>query len=115
MGSAASALSVASARGIEGGGGVAASVDDYRTTTNLASFGTCRSLSNPQVAAATSAALGVLTPQPCVPAVSAPWSPGSTSVSVLERPALHAACRCTCQWGGAITITTAGQEIIDVD
>jgi hypothetical protein len=34
---------------------------------------------------------------------------------VLERPALHAACRCTCQWGGAITITTAGQEIIDVD
>ena len=42
-----------------------ANIMDYVPMTNIPSFGMCQSMANPQVAAATSAALGVLTPQPC--------------------------------------------------
>jgi Domain of unknown function (DUF4280) len=40
--------------------------------TNIPTFGMCMSLGNPAVAMATSAANGVLTPQPCVPAAGSP-------------------------------------------
>ena len=40
----------------------------------------CNSPSNPMVAAATTAALGVLTPMPCIPMTIAPWMPGSSTV-----------------------------------
>ena len=33
----------------------------------------------PAVAAATAAAQGVLTPQPCIPVTTSAWSPGSTT------------------------------------
>ena len=42
----------------------AANIMDYIPMTNIMPFGMCMSLANPQVAAATSAAQGVLTPQP---------------------------------------------------
>jgi hypothetical protein len=70
----------------------------------------CISLANPQVAAATAAALGVLTPQPCLPATAAPWAPGSISTKIKKViPALTNTCTCTCNWAGVITITTPGQ------
>jgi hypothetical protein len=84
---------------------------------NLAPFGMCQSPINPQVAAATAAALGVLTPQPCVPAAAGPWTPGSKSVAITGGgPAmLSDACQCACQWGGRIQVQDAGQTEIDVD
>ena len=44
----------------------AGTIKDTAAMMNIAPFGMCTSLANPQVAAATAAALGVLTPQPCM-------------------------------------------------
>jgi hypothetical protein len=93
----------------------AGNIDDYVPSANVAPFGMCQSMQNPQVQAATSAAQGVLTPQPCLPVLAQAWSPGSTSVTVADRPALHDGCKCQCQWGGAISITSPGQQDVEVD
>src|SRR5215216_4078697 len=58
---------------------LAANIMDHAPMVNIKPFGMCTSLANPQVAAATSAASGVLTPQPCIPVVPAPWAPGSVT------------------------------------
>jgi hypothetical protein len=72
----------------------------------------CTSLSNPEVAAATAAALGVLTPMPCVPNTVSPWAPGSPLVTYDGNPALDDSCICNCAWGGEISISSAGQAAV---
>jgi hypothetical protein len=67
----------------------AANIMDHKPMVNIPTFGMCQSLANPTVAAATSAALGVLTPMPCIPATAAPWVPGSPTVLVENFPALN--------------------------
>jgi hypothetical protein len=94
---------------IQLGGKPLARIVDSIPMTNVAPFGMCTSLSNPQVAAATSAASGVLTPQPCIPVITAPWTPGSSKVSAGGIPALTSPSTCTCAWGGSISIVQAGQ------
>ena len=89
-------------------GSPAANIQASAPMVNIPSFGMCGTPSNPQVAAATSAAMGVLTPMPCVPATSSPWTPGATQVTVNGQPALHSGCTATCMWGGVITITNPG-------
>lgn len=91
-----------------------ATVMDHKPMANIPAFGTCMSLANPTVAAATAAALGVLTPMPCVPNTVAPWAPGSPTVTIGGFPALNSACMCNCMWGGVITITNPGQTTIMV-
>lgn len=76
---------------------------------NIAPFGMCMSPSNPTVAAATAAALGVLTPMPCIPATPAPWAPGAPTVLVAGAPALNNSSTLNCIWGGVITFMTPGQ------
>jgi hypothetical protein len=76
---------------------------------SVPSFGMCMSLSNPQVAAATAAAQNVLTPQPCLPVIAAPWTPGSARVSVNGVAALDDSSQCACNWGGSIAIASPGQ------
>ncbi len=93
----------------------AGTVDDFVPNTNIPPFGMCQSMENPQVSSATSAAQGVLQPQPCLPVVTAPWTPGASIVTINERPALTDACQCACQWGGSISITSAGQEDVDAE
>ena len=51
-----------------------ANIMDHIPMTNIMPFGMCMSPSNPVVAAATAAALGVLTPMPCIPNTPAPWA-----------------------------------------
>jgi hypothetical protein len=69
----------------------------------------CTAPANPQVIAATSAALGVFTPQPCIPATIAPWTPGNPKVLVGGNPVLTDSSKCICMWAGQITISSAGQ------
>lgn len=87
-----------------------ATIQDYVPMLNIMPFGMCMSLANPQVAAATSAALGVLTPQPCIPATASPWTPGSPKVLLANQPALNDTSTCMCTWAGVVTITNPGQS-----
>ena len=86
----------------------AAVVSDIKPGANIAPFGMCSSTANPAVATATAAASGVLTPQPCTPAVAGPWTPGVPLVLVAGQPAVNLPCMCTCSFGGSISITTPG-------
>lgn len=81
---------------------------------NVLPFGMCQSLANPTVAAATAAALGVLTPMPCIPVTTAPWTPGSPTVLIDGMPALNNTSKLMCVWGGVIQIIDAGQVTIQV-
>lgn len=82
-----------------------ANIMDFAPMVNIPTFGMCNSPANPAVAAATAAALGVLTPMPCVPATT-PWAPGVPTVLLRGMPALDASSKCMCAFGGQISITT---------
>lgn len=92
-----------------------ATVMDHVPVTNVAPFAMCRSPANPQVAAATTAALGVLTPQPCVPVLPAPWTPGSPAVTVDHISALTDDSTCACAWAGVVDVTDAGPTAVTVE
>ena len=85
----------------------AATITDCAPLINIPPFGMCSSLANPTVAAATAAALGVLTPMPCVP-VTTPWKPGALKTMVGGKPALVSGSMCNCAWGGIIQMTMPG-------
>lgn len=91
-----------------------ANIMDYIPMMNIMPFVMCTSLSNPTVVAATAAALGVLTPMPCIPLTTAPWSPGASTVLVAGQPALNDSSTLMCTWGGTIDISDAGQTSIEV-
>lgn len=90
----------------------AATIMDNVPMMNIMPFAMCTSISNPQVAAATAAALGVLTPMPCIPSTVAPWAPGSPTVLLGGKPALNDSCILTCMWGGVIEVTYPGQTTV---
>lgn len=85
----------------------AAVITDSAPGVNLPTFGMCTSLANPTVAAATAAALGVLTPMPCVPATT-PWVPGAPTTVLGGLPALVSGSTCTCAFGGVVQLTFPG-------
>ena len=91
-----------------------ANILDNKPMINILPFAMCSSLANPTVAAATSAALGVLTPMPCIPVTPAPWAPGSPTVLIANMPALNNTCKLNCMWGGVISISQAGQVTVDI-
>lgn len=86
----------------------AATIMDNKPMANILPFGMCTSPANPMVAAATTAAMGVLTPQPCIPVTTAPWAPGAITVQLGGNPALNNTSTCLCNWGGVISITNPG-------
>lgn len=92
----------------------AANIMDNIPMVNIPPFAMCSSLANPTVAAATTAALGVLTPMPCVPVTVTPWAPGSATVMIANMPALNNTCTLNCMWGGVITISQPGQTTVQV-
>ncbi|MGN6686961.1 MAG: DUF4280 domain-containing protein [Actinomycetales bacterium] len=91
------------------GGKPAATIMDNLPIVNIPPFAMCTSMANPTVAAATAAALGVLTPMPCVPVVPAPWVPGSPTVLIGGKPALTVGCQAMCTWGGVIQVVSPSQ------
>lgn len=93
-------MSVSSQQTVMMGGQMAATIMDNKFPT----FGMCSSLANPQVASATSAAGGVLTPMPCVPSIPAPWAPGCPTVMVCNKPLLNNSSKLICAYGGVIQV-----------
>jgi hypothetical protein len=91
-----------------------ANIMDHIPMTNIMPFGMCQSLANPTVAAATTAALGVLTPMPCIPATPAPWVAGAPTVLLGNFPTLDNVSQLMCIWGGVITFTDAGEATVEV-
>lgn len=90
----------------------AANIMDNIPMMNVMPFAMCNSLANPQVAAATAAAMGVLTPQPCIPNCVAPWAPGSPTVLIGGQPALNNSSKLMCMWAGVIEVVNPGQTSV---
>lgn len=109
FGAAPSALTVLPINRVKCGNQPAANIMDHQPMVNIAPFGMCMSPSNPQVIAATAAALGVFTPQPCMPVTPAPWVPGAVTVNIANQPALDNVSKCNCVWTGIISVVMPGQ------
>ena len=87
---------------------------DMAPTVNIPPFGMCSSLSNPTVASATSAALGVLTPMPCVPVPAGPWLNAAPKVFIGGQSAISNDSKLMCAWGGQIAVQSAGQTSVQL-
>lgn len=74
-----------------------------------APFGMCKTPTNPAVAAATAAALGVLTPAPCACVPAGPWTPGKASVLIGGKPVITTESSARCAYGGQISIVAPQQ------
>lgn len=93
-----------------------ATITDIAFGSNITSFGMCCSMANPQVAAATAAALGVLTPQPCAMVPAGPWQPVKPAILVGGKPVLTQESILMCGMGmGQISIIAPGQMKILAD
>ena len=87
-----------------------ATIQDMQPGANLPTFGMCSSLANPTVAAATAAALGVLTPQPCTMVPAGTWIASNPKVLIGGVPCLTSDATLVCGFGaGTITIVDPGQ------
>ena len=95
-------------------GAPSANIMDNVPMLNILPFGMCQSPANPMVAAATAAAMGVLTPMPCIPLPAAPWMPGSPTVLIANMPALNDGSKLLCNWGGLIEVQMPGQMTVEV-
>ena len=91
-----------------------ATIQDFIPMVNIMPFGMCMSPANPMVAAATAAAMGVLTPMPCIPATVSPWVPGAPTVMLGNMPTLDNTSMLMCMWAGVITFVTPGEFTVMV-
>ncbi|MBV9787238.1 MAG: DUF4280 domain-containing protein [Chloroflexi bacterium] len=92
----------------------AANIMDNKPIANVPPFAMCQSMANPAVAAATAAAMGALTPMPCVPVLTAPWIVGAPTVLIGNMPALDSNSQLICAFGGVIQITNPGQVTVQL-
>ena len=91
-----------------------ANIMDHVPLVNIMPFGMCTSLANPSVAAATSAAMGALTPMPCIPNTPAPWITGAPTVMLGSTPSLDNISKLMCLWGGVIQFASPGEFTVNV-
>ena len=109
MGTSPSSLTVLPLKRVKDQNQPVATIEDHVPMLNIMPFGMCMSPANPQVAAATAAAMGVLTPQPCIPMTMAPWAPGAPMTKITTMPELDDVSTCMCTWGGVVMVTMPGQ------
>ena len=114
FGAAPCSLVVLPANRVTAGGSPAANIMDNKPLVNILPFAMCSSPANPAVVAATAAALGVLTPMPCVPVIPAPWVVGAPTVLLANMPALDNQSKLMCAWGGVIQITAPGEFTVSI-
>ncbi len=95
------------------GGLPVGTISDFVPFVNIGTFGMCTSQTNPAVAAATVAALGVPTPAPCTPVTLKPWTPAAPQTVVGGLPVLAMGCTNTCAWGGVIQVVSPGQATVN--
>jgi hypothetical protein len=91
-----------------------ANIMDHAPMVNIMPFGMCTSLANPTVATATAAAMGALTPMPCLPDTPAPWIAGAPTVLLGNAPSLDNVSKLMCAWGGVIQIASPGEVTVTV-
>lgn len=108
MGLSPGTLNVTSQNKVLLGGAPAATVNDTAPMVNVGPCGMCTSLANPTVASATAAALGVLTPMPCVPAPIGMWICGPAPLTAGQR-GLTSDGTLMCSYGGSLSILNPGQ------
>lgn len=109
MGMSPSALVVLPKNRMMTGNQPAANIMDHVPMLNVMPFGMCMSPANPTVAAATAAALGVLTPMPCIPNTPSPWAPGAPTDLLAFQPSLDNVSKLPCMWAGVISVVMPGQ------
>jgi hypothetical protein len=114
MGVAPSSLVVLPVNRVNTGNQPDANIMDHVPMVNIMSFGMCMSPANPSVAAATAAALGVLTPMPCIPVTTSPWVPGAPTVTLGGNPTLDNTCTLMCMWAGVIQVVSPGEFTVSV-
>lgn len=78
----------------------AGNILDFAPVANIPPFAMCTAPTNPAVAAATTAAAGVLTPMPCMPIPVGPWKPGAPTVMLGGVPALDNTSTLNCLGAG---------------
>lgn len=106
-------LTVTSQSSVLADGKPIGTITDVQPNTNIPPFGMCISMANPQVAAATAAALGVLTPQPCQMVPMGTWISGSPKCLIGGKPCLCTGSTLVCGMGmGSISVTIPGQTKI---
>jgi hypothetical protein len=114
FGAAPASLLVLPENRVTAGGMPAGTIMDNKPLLNIPPFAMCSSPSNPQVIALTAAALGVFTPAPCVPVITAPWVPGTPTVTIAGLPALDTGCQLMCAWAVVIAVQLAAQFTVTV-
>lgn len=85
---------------------------DHIPFLNIFSFGMCSNPENPLVAAATAAALGVLTPMPCIPCTTQDWTGACSKVKVRGKEALNMDSKLSCLYGGSIQAAAPVQPTV---
>jgi Domain of unknown function (DUF4280) len=112
------ALSLQASAGVFGAAGaemkVSGTIMDHLPIQNIRPFCLCMSPSNPLVAAATAAALGVLIPMPCIPNTLSPWVPGAAGVTINNNLALDNTSKLMCAWGGVISVLDPNQTAVTI-
>ena len=85
---------------------------DHIPFLNILPFGMCSNPANPMVAAATAAALGVLTPMPCIPCTAEDWTGSCSKVKVRGQEALNMDSKLSCLFGGSIQAAAPEQPTV---
>ncbi|WP_240764978.1 zincin-like metallopeptidase toxin domain-containing protein [Paenibacillus dendritiformis] len=86
-------------------------VMDHIPNVNIMPFGTCGSMQNPAVAAATAAKGGLPQRVPCTPMVMMPWLGGKTDKLVDNYPSLLNDSTNMCMFCGKIKVEDDGQNL----